>query len=83
MFYHGLIKAAVGLLHLERKNRRGASLKLKDAQSTLAPFSATMMGFDIGRLMTELKQRLELIEDNSVSLVEVLSLPKVKIHDSE
>ena len=24
LFYHGLIKAAVGLLHLERRNRHGA-----------------------------------------------------------
>ena len=35
LFYHGLIKAAVGLLHLERRNRRGAISKLTDAVCTL------------------------------------------------
>ena len=47
LFYHGLIKAAVGLLHLQRHNRVGASTKLKDAERTLAPFIPDMMGIDI------------------------------------
>lgn len=82
LFYHGLIKAAVGLLHLERKNRRGASSKLKDAERTLAPFMPEIMGFDIGRLQTDIKQRLTLIESDPVSMQDAIySLPTVMIHD--
>ena len=70
LFYHGLIKAAVGLFHLERENRRGASAKLKDAERTLAPFMPNMMGFDIGRLLADIKQRLALMDSDPLSMQE-------------
>lgn len=82
LFYHGLIKAAVGLLHLQRQNHLGASLKLRDAEYTLAPFSPHMMGIDIATLLDDIKQRLELIDSdlspiqNSIDL-----LPPVQIRD--
>ena len=83
LFYHGLIKAAVGLLHLERKNRRGASTKLKDAERTLAPFMPEMMGVDIGKLVADIKQRLSLMDSNLVSMQDAIhSLLAFKIHDS-
>jgi hypothetical protein len=68
LFYHGLIKAAVGLLHLERHNQLGASLKLRDAQFTLAPFIPSMMGIDIAKLLDDIKQRLELIDSDLCSV---------------
>lgn len=83
LFYHGLIKAAVGLLHLERQNRRGASLKLKDAEHTLAPFVPVMMGLDIAKLLADIKQRLNLIDGDPVSMEQSIDpLPAVQIHDS-
>ena len=83
LFYHGLIKAAVGLLHLERHNRLGARLKLKDAERTLAPFVPDMMGIDIAKLLADIKQRLKLIDGDLDSMQDSVDpLPAVKIHDS-
>ena len=61
LFYHGLIKAAVGLLHLEGHNRRGAALKLRDAAYTLAPFLPGFMGIDVGSLRQGVEVRLSLL----------------------
>ena len=82
LFYHGLIKAAVGLLHLERHNHLGASLKLRDAEFTLAPFSPNMMGIDIAKLRDDIKQRLELIDSDLCSVQDAVdSLQPVQIRD--
>ncbi len=83
LFYHGLIKAAVGLLHLQRHNRVGAGKKLRDAESTLAPFIPDMMGIDIAKLLADIKQRLELIDGDLFSIQYPIDpLPAVQIHDS-
>ncbi len=83
LFYHGLIKAAVGLLHLERQNRLGASKQLKDAERALAPFIPDMMGIDIAKLLADIKQRLELIDGDLLSILDPIdSLPAVQIHDA-
>ena len=63
LFYHGLIKAAVGLLHLERHNRRGAISKLTDAVYTLAPFCPGTMGIDVHQLRRDIMRRLEIIQE--------------------
>ena len=65
LFYQGLIKAAVGLLHLEGHNRRGARAKLKEAARTLAPFSPSTLGIDVDQLRNDIIQRLAAIEDDS------------------
>ena len=44
LFYHGLIKAAVGLLHLERHNRHGGTAKLRDAQYAPDPLFSQIHG---------------------------------------
>ncbi len=62
LFYHGLIKAAVGLLHLQRRNRHGALVKLSDAQYTLSPFPSQYMGIDTANLVKEIGHRLELVK---------------------
>lgn len=59
LFYHGLIKAAVGLLHLQRRNRHGALAKLGDAAYALAPFSPQFLGVDTAGLLKDVEQRLE------------------------
>ena len=82
LFYHGLIKAAVGLLHLERHNNLGASLKLRDAEFTLSPFTPNMLGIDIAKLLDDIRQRLELI-DSGINPIQdaVDALPPVQISD--
>lgn len=59
LFYHGLIKAAVGLLHLQRRNRHGALVKLGDATYALAPFLPRFLGVDTASLTKEVELRLE------------------------
>lgn len=81
LFYHGLIKAAVGLLHLERHNQRGATAKLTDAEHTLAPFLPQFWGIDTDRLRQDVIQRLGYIKaDQPVNWDVVDQLPAVKIH---
>ena len=80
LFYHGLIKAAVGLLHLERRNRRGAALKLHDAAYTLSPFQPHFMGIDIDRLLRDTSDRLTYLQvDGPVGWEAVGRLPPVRI----
>ena len=67
LFYHGLIKAAVGLLHLERHNRHGGTAKLRDAQYTLTPFSPRFMGVEIGELLSDINKRLGYCQDGVVA----------------
>ena len=84
LFYHGLIKAAVGLLHLQRDNLAGAGKKLRDAERTLAPFIPGMMGIDIAKLLADIKARLEIIDGDVLSIRDAIDqLPAVQIHDSE
>jgi predicted metal-dependent hydrolase len=81
LFYHGLIKAAVGLLHLERHNQHGATAKLRDAEHTLAPFLPHFMGIDTDRLRQDVVQRLAYVEsEQPVDWEAVDRLPAVKIH---
>ena len=63
LFYHGLIKAAVGMLHLSRHNRSGAGSKLSDGISTLAPFVPETMGVDVAGLRDDLAQRLARVQN--------------------
>jgi len=79
LFYHGLIKAAVGLLHLERRNRRGAISKLTDAVYTLGPFDSEMMGIDVRQLLYDISQRLEIIQEAPTLGRSHLDQPTVQI----
>ena len=80
LFYHGLIKAAVGLLHFKRRNRRGAALKLHDAVYTLSPFQPHFMGIDIDRLLRDTSDRLTYLQvDSPVGWEAVGRLPPVRI----
>ncbi len=50
-FYQGLIKVAAGLLHLERRNRRGAINKLDEGLAQLAPFVPVHHGVVVNELV--------------------------------
>lgn len=81
LFYHGLIKAAVGLLHLQRRNQHGATAKLSDAEYTLEPFLPDFMGIKTGQLREELENRLEYLKpDSLVDWDAIEALPPVQIH---
>lgn len=80
LFYHALIKAAVGLLHLERHNRHGAVVKLRDAEFTLAPFMPQFMGVDTDQLHRDIMNRLALLPtDSPVDWEAIDRLPGVQI----
>ena len=63
LFYHGLIKAAVGLLHAERNNLHGASSKLNDAIEAIQPFLPNFMGVNTDRLLQDIGKHLVAVED--------------------
>ena len=80
LFYHGLIKTAAGLLHLERHNRKGATAKLSDAFSGLAPFLPRFMAIDTQALHQDLDERLSYMRSSGpVAWKTIDLLPPVKI----
>ncbi len=81
LFYHGLIKAAVGLLHLERHNRQGAMAKLRDAEYSLVPFLPGFMGVNVEQLRRDIAERLAYLQaDGRVGWEAIDGLPPVQIH---
>ena len=66
LFYQALLKSAVGLLHMERHNHRGALSKLRDARTGLEPFTSSFMGIDTASLLSEVVARIGLLEGGSV-----------------
>lgn len=80
LYYHGLIKAAVGLLHLTRHNRRGAREKLRDADSTLAAFLPQFMEVNTSHLRQDIMQRLAFLSgEGPVDWDAIDRLPRVRI----
>ena len=66
LFYQAVLKAAVGLLHMERRNRKGSLSKLRDAREGLGPFTPSFMGIDTASLLSEVVVRIGLLEGDSV-----------------
>jgi hypothetical protein len=50
-FYQGLIQVAAGLLHLERRNARGARNKLREGLTKLRPYTPVHRGILVTELM--------------------------------
>ena len=50
-FYQGLIQVAAGLLHLQRRNARGARSKLREGLDKLRPFEPVHRGILVTELM--------------------------------
>ena len=62
LFYYALIKVAVGLLHLERRNAVGARLQLVAAAEFLEPFTPAFLGVATGVLRGAALDRLRRLE---------------------
>lgn len=79
LFYYGLIKVAVGFVHIQRHNQRGAGLQLRVAVSNLEPFLPTFLSVQTGPLRQESQAWLERLSAPSVSWEELDGLPRPKI----
>ncbi|MCL0102020.1 DUF309 domain-containing protein [Dehalococcoidia bacterium] len=58
-FYQGLIQIAVGLLHAQRGNRKGATSLLSQGLEKLSLFPTPCLGVDSTDLMTQIRSFLE------------------------
>jgi hypothetical protein len=74
-FYQGLIQVAAGLLHLQRRNVRGARNKLAEGLEKLAQYEPVHRGLVVSELVA--KGRLILVELNE-GLVPYLIPPVIR-----
>lgn len=58
-FYQGLILIAAGLLHLQRRNLRGARNKLAEGADKLAPYDPAYRGIFVNELLGRARLLLE------------------------
>ena len=61
-FYQGLIQVAAGLLHLQRRNLRGARNKLSEGLDKLAAYQPAHNGVFVNELMGEARRLLNDLE---------------------
>lgn len=61
LFYHAIIKTAVGFHHAGRQNRHGATVKLGDGERLLRIFAPSFMGVETADLAHDTKRWLELV----------------------
>ena len=83
LFYHAIIKAAVGFHHATRHNRHGAHVKLSDSARTLALFPPQYMGLRAGLLRTDISRWLAKLDvDERIDWTELDALSKPTIRTS-
>ena len=58
-FYQGLIQLAAGLLHLQRRNRRGARNKLREGVEKLRRYEPAYHGIFVIELLSEASRLLQ------------------------
>lgn len=58
-FYQGLIQIAAGLLHLQRRNGRGARNKLGEGIARLTPYSPVHRGVIVNELIGKARRTLD------------------------
>jgi hypothetical protein len=61
-FYQGLIQVAAGLLHLQRRNLRGARNKLAEGLAKLRPYQPAHHGVFVNELIGEARRLLDDLE---------------------
>lgn len=65
-FYQGLILVAAGLLHLQRRNRRGARNKLSEGIAKLRPYHPTHRGIVVDELVGRASVLLDELESGGM-----------------
>ena len=61
-FYQGLIQVSAGLLHLQRRNMRGARNKLTEGLEKLGPYQPAHRGIFVNELIGEARRLLDDLE---------------------
>ena len=78
-FYQGLIQVAAGLLHLQRRNLRGARNKLSEGLDKLAAYQPAHEGVFVNELMGEARR---LLNDLEAGYLPYLIPPIIRFTDS-
>ena len=78
-FYQGLIQVAAGLLHLQRKNLRGARTKLAEGLARLRPYEPAHQGVFVNELIGEAAR---LLEDLEAGVLPYLIPPVIRYTDA-
>jgi hypothetical protein len=65
-FYQGLIQVAAGLLHLQRRNVRGARNKLREGLTKLLPYQPAHRGIFVNELVGKCERILEDLNQGQV-----------------
>jgi predicted metal-dependent hydrolase len=78
-FYQGLIQVAAGLLHLQRRNLRGARNKLSEGLDKLAAYQPAHNGVFVNELMGEARR---LLNDLEAGYLPYLIPPIIRFTDS-
>ncbi len=79
LFYHAIIKTAVGFHHLTRHNRHGAQVKLRDGVELLGLFQTEWMGVRTDLLLADAKEWLPYVEAPTVAWSELDGRAKPRI----
>ena len=79
-FYQGLIQVAAGLLHLQRRNLRGALNKLEEGTAKLRPYEPAHRGIFVNELIG---QGTRLLGELRKGYVPYLISPVIRFTDSE
>jgi hypothetical protein len=79
-FYQGLIQVAAGLLHLQRRNARGARNKLAEGLAKLRPYEPVHRGILVNELMGKGGRVLAELEDGQLPY---LIPPVIRFVDAE
>ena len=79
-FYQGLIQIAAGLLHLQRRNLRGAQNKLREGVDRLRPYMPARRGVFINELIGE---ALGILDDLEGGYIPYLIPPVIRFTDTD
>ena len=74
--YQGILLVAVGLLHLERRNRHGAVTKLTSGLALLTPFAPSCMTVDVAGLRRDAQTFVDALAENPEHLDPALALAR-------
>jgi len=79
-FYQGLIQVAAGLLHLQRRNLRGARNKLAEGVAKLQPYQPAHQGVFVNELIGEARR---ILDDLEGGFLPYLIPPIIRFTDAE